>query len=214
MLDMSGYKIGGEAGSKDNTQGDLLNNALDSSTHEGFDEKAQEQMVAFTQGLLQSTDPKTLREYFDPSNEEEFTTGSSRPTSPVPDKLANDSESSSSILADKSSVKSSQTVRSRASSRATSPNRALSISSLQTLAETDTDSSKNDGVFHASPKQFTLKVGGRVHVFELSLCGDVEFGANEVSHEAFRGLYTSDTYHFIPALDCRRQSLSRQSGHI
>lgn len=131
-------------------------------------------MVAFTQSLLQSTDPKTLRNFFDPSDER-----SSRAASPEPPlDLTEEEPSRPSIPI--------PTPRSRVSSRASSPPpRPLSMSSLQSLhAESEIEPSPTDGVFHASPKQFTLKVGGRVHVFELSLCGNDEFGLDPVSCSA------------------------------
>lgn len=110
-------------------------------------------MVAFTQGLLQSTDPKTLRGFFDPSDSD---AESSRAASPTPDDDAG------------------------SRMRASSPVRALSFTSLQSLAEAEHEASPDDGVFHASPEQFSLRVGGRLHVFELSLCGTEVFGHDPV----------------------------------
>lgn len=48
----------------------------------------------------------------------------------------------------------------------------MSISDLQSLhAEAEGIPAPDDGVFQATPMQFSLKSGGTVYVFELSLCG-------------------------------------------
>ena len=58
------------------------------------------------------------------------------------------------------------------SERATSPGRPVSISDLQSLhAEAEGTPAPDDGVYQATPMQFSLKSGGTVFVFELSLCG-------------------------------------------
>lgn len=121
-------------------------------------------MVAFTQGLLQSVDPKTLRGFFDPSDSE---ADSSRASSPLPTPSADDKDDLKLPTQRPGSLGSSA--------------RPLSISSLQTLhAEAELDSSPQDGVFNASPNQFSLRVGSRIHVFELSLCGGDDFGHDRV----------------------------------
>lgn len=160
MLDMSGYKIDQDKGDDDASGADGV-----SLPNDALDEKAEEEIIAFTQGLLQSTDPKTLRNFFDPSDER-----SSRAASPEPPDL------------DKSPVQAavSPKSRSRAGSRASSPPRPLSISSLQSIhADIDNVPSPTDGVYHASPRQFTLKSGGKLYVFELSLCGGEDFGQDK-----------------------------------
>lgn len=130
--------------------------------------EAEKEIIGFTQALLQSTDPTTLANFFDPSEEE------SNPESAIP-ALDLDTES---LQSDRKLP----TPRSRHSSRASSPPpRPVSISSLQSLhAESGIAPSPDDGVFHASPKQFSLKIGGKVHVFELSLCGSEDFGHEQV----------------------------------
>ena len=162
MLDMSGYKI-------DEDSDDTGTNNL--ARDNALDEKAQEEVIAFTQGLLSSTDPKTLRNFFDPSDERSNTP--SRAASPEPFDL--DTEVPPRTRPTHNST------RSRAHSRASSPSRALSISSLQSLHAESEEPAPTDGVFHASPKQFTLKIRGKVHVFELSLCGSDTFGSDKVS---------------------------------
>lgn len=159
MLDMSGYKI-----EQDKDEGDLGVDSV-SMPANALDEKAEEEIIAFTQGLLQSTDPKTLRNFFDPSDDR-----SSRAASPEPPDL----DKSPSQLA----------VGSPASrSRASSPPRPLSISSLQSIhADSESVPSPTDGVYHASPRQFTLKTGGKLYVFELSLCGGEDFGQDKVGN--------------------------------
>ena len=130
-------------------------------------------MIQFTQSLLQSTDPKTLRNFFDPSDEASSRAASPEPADPADNIPEPPARASLAIPGP----------RSRRGSRASSPPpRPVSISSLQSLhAESELEMTPHDGVFHASPKQFTLKVGGRVHVFELSLCGNDEFGHDRVS---------------------------------
>ncbi|KAK4049622.1 lipin Ned1 [Microbotryomycetes sp. JL221] len=165
MLDMAGYKIeenegeSGQAGDHPNQNNAAMVNALD--------EKAEEEVMAFTQALLQCSDPKTLRNFFDPSDER-----SSRATSPEPFLPSDDDRfgRASTPLSG----------RLRADSRASSPPRPTSKSSLQTLrADGEGDISPADGMFHATPKQFTLKVGSKVHVFELSLCGGGDIGEDK-----------------------------------
>lgn len=94
-------------------------------------------MVEFTQGLLQSADPKTLKAFFGPADSD---IDSPRPTSPIP---ADDDE------------------------------------------HTRTKSSDTDleaGMFQPSMKQFSLRVGDKVHIFELSLGGGAsDFGQDRVS---------------------------------
>ncbi|GAA6018276.1 hypothetical protein JCM11491_005138 [Sporobolomyces phaffii] len=164
MLDMSGYKVDKEKEAKEEEVDRRLGEELAPSAL-GIDSKAEKEIISFTQALLQSTDPTTLANFFDPAGDEES------PSDPSIPPLDLDAESIS-------SERKVPTPRSRHSSRASSPPpRPVSISSLQSLhAESDIAPSPDDGVFHASPKQFSLKIGGRVHVFELSLCGSEEFG--------------------------------------
>lgn len=138
---------------------------------------AEAEMIAFTQGLLQSTDPKTLRNFFDPSDDNDSSRTVSRAASPEPEDLE-----------DIRPLPIPARARSRVNSRASSPPRPLSISSLQSIhAGSELAPSPDDGVFHASPKQFTLRIGGRVHVFELSLCGGEDFGLDRVRQVSFAG---------------------------
>lgn len=127
-------------------------------------------MIAFTQGLLLSIDPKTLRTFFDPSETSEA--DSSSGSSPIPTPTGE--------LPSQAPSRPSGT-RLRVTSDA-GRQRPTSISSLQSLhAEADMEPSPNDGVFQASPTQFSLRVGGKIHVFELSLCGGDAFGNDRVS---------------------------------
>ncbi|GAA6002640.1 hypothetical protein JCM10207_007606 [Rhodosporidiobolus poonsookiae] len=171
MLDMSGYKVGDDkeaqrVGKK--TEEELESGSTD--LHLGLDEKAEKEIIAFTQALLQSTDPTTLRGFFDDGGVDEA--DRSRASSPIPP-LELDAPAVGSSDALERKIR----PRSRVSSRASSPPpRALSISSLQNIHnDADLSPSPSDGVYHASPRQFTLKTGGTVHVFELSLCGSEEF---------------------------------------
>jgi hypothetical protein len=91
-------------------------------------------MVEFTQGLLQSADPKTLNAFFGPSTSD-------------PD-----------------------------SSRAASPTQ-LDTEDVTGRSESDLEA----GIFHPSPKQFSLRISEKLHVFELSLGGSDEFGLDQVS---------------------------------
>ncbi|KAI5481481.1 lipin 1 [Pseudohyphozyma bogoriensis] len=169
MLDMSGYKIESEE-QTDKSQ-DAAKRLL-AETHPSvqlnapMDDRAEEEMIAFTQGLLQSTDPKTLRGFFDPADSE---AESSRAASPTPLSLDDDISVDSSIP----------------SPRSKSPIPAETISELQSLASESEarPPSPTDGVFHASPKQFSLRVSGRLHVFELSLCGNEDFGHDRTRDE-------------------------------
>ena len=121
-------------------------------------------MVAFTQGLLQSVDPKTLRGFFDPSDSEAC---SSRATSPLPTPTTEE--------------KDDPKFPDQRPGALASSTRPLSLSSLQSLhAEAELDSSPQDGVYNASPNQFSLRVGSRIHVFELSLCGGDDFGHDKI----------------------------------
>ena len=121
-------------------------------------------MVAFTQGLLQSTDPKTLRGFFDPSDSSENDSSRAASPSPTPEDVGEATPAPS------------------RGARASSPVRALSFTSLQSLAEVEHEPGPDDGVFQAEPSQsqFSLRVGGRLHVFELSLCGTEDFGHDPV----------------------------------
>lgn len=115
--------------------------------------------MLFTQALLQSTDPGTLRTLFGEDD------ASSRASSPVPHLDLEKGEGPAS----------SSERRIGPRPRASSP-RPVSVSDLQSIhAESDIASSPDDGVYHATPKQFTLRTGGTVHVFELSLCGTEAF---------------------------------------
>ena len=187
MLDMSGYKVDKEKEAREEEVDRRLGEELTPSTL-GIDAseflplplagdlwltksshaEAEKEIIGFTQALLQSTDPTTLANFFDPSEED------STAESAIP---ALDLETES-ITSDRKLP----TPRSRHSSRASSPPpRPVSISSLQSLhAESGIAPSPDDGVFHASPKQFSLKIGGKVHVFELSLCGSEDFGHEQV----------------------------------
>ena len=116
-------------------------------------------MVAFTQGLLQSADPKTLSGFFGPA-EPTGIDPSSRAASPIPNIDGLESF-----------------------------NRSTSATSLPSLATEehilDEKKERGDGVFRVSPQQFSLKTGGKLHVFELSLGGGPDFGNDRVS--AFTG---------------------------
>ncbi|ORY90269.1 Lipin/Ned1/Smp2-domain-containing protein [Leucosporidium creatinivorum] len=170
MLDMSGYKIDAADDEKD---GESTSRANRDSQDYILDAGAEEEVIAFTQGLLQSTDPKTLRNFFDPSDERSPTP--SRAASPEPFEEED---------APLRPLPTPLHTRSRGHSRASSPPRPLSISSLQSLhAEAELEPSPTDGVFHASPKQFTLKIGGKVHVFELSLCDSDDFGRDRAKDD-------------------------------
>ncbi|GAA5997262.1 phosphatidate phosphatase PAH1 [Rhodotorula paludigena] len=164
MLDMSGYKLdpGKEEGS---SQSKRAQQEIEGSGAMVLDEKAEKEIIAFTQALLQSTDPTTLRSFFD---EEE---NRSRASPPVPPLDLNDPRATP-----EPESKSGLPPRSRTSSRASSPPRPISIQDLHAIhADSEHASSPDDGVYHASPKQFTLKTGGSMHVFELSLCGSEGF---------------------------------------
>lgn len=122
--------------------------------------EAEKEIIAFTQALLQSTDPTTLGSFFDGTDE------LSRAATPTP----------TLDLADGAHEPASDNRRPRTESmrseRATSPGRPVSISDLQSLhAEAEGTPAPDDGVYQATPMQFSLKSGGTVFVFELSLCG-------------------------------------------
>ncbi|GAA5862364.1 hypothetical protein JCM1840_004158 [Sporobolomyces johnsonii] len=169
MLDMSGYKVGKEKEEKEEGVEERLRQEVSPSTL-GIDDVAEKEIIGFTQALLQSTDPTTLRNFFDPADEVLSPTDTGIPPLDIDSSLEQPAE------------RKIPTPRSRVNSRASSPPRPVSISSLQSLhAESDIAPSPDDGVFHASPKQFTLKIGGRVHVFELSLCGSEGFGHDQAS---------------------------------
>lgn len=91
-------------------------------------------MVEFTQGLLQSADPKTLDAFFGSSV---GNPDSPRPTSPNP------------------------------------------LDEEDASARSDSD--LEAGTIQASPKQFSLRINRKLHVFELSLGGSDEFGLDRVS---------------------------------
>ncbi|KAM0756367.1 LNS2-domain-containing protein [Meredithblackwellia eburnea MCA 4105] len=173
MLDMSGYKMDDENTQKARETEQGLTGEGDNSSNldAPLDAEAEEEIIAFTQSLLQSTDPATLRGFFDPSSS--FAT-------PFDSDLASQAGGESSRAA------SPTPPDSRGRSRASSPVRPMSISSLQELAAGDGDDAPTPGssVFlHASPKQFSLKAGGKLHVFELSLCGSREFGGDRAADE-------------------------------
>ncbi|GEM06033.1 lipin 1 [Rhodotorula toruloides] len=158
MLDVSGYKLESE---KDEEKGKLkgAEQELRDVNRLDLDEKSEKEVMLFTQALLQSTDPSTLRSLF---GEDDAT---SRASSPVPhldlDKADGGGDSADRKIGPRP--------------RASSP-RPVSVSDLQSIhAESDIASSPDDGVYHATPKQFTLRTGGTVHVFELSLCGTDAF---------------------------------------
>ncbi|BGP52629.1 lipin Ned1 [Rhodotorula sphaerocarpa] len=161
MLDMSGYKVEDEkdemrAKSKraeQELEGDV--------SRMGIDEKAEKEIVAFTQALLQSTDPTTLHSFFDGTDE--LSRGMS---SLAPLDLADTTQTASAVEADGGAEPP------RRSARASSPGRPVSILDLQSLhAEAEGVPAPDDGVYQATPMQFSLKSGGTVFVFELSLCG-------------------------------------------
>lgn len=93
-------------------------------------------MVDFTQGLLRSADPKTLKAFFGPSDDD---LDSPRPTSPTP--MEEDD-----------------------------------IAARSKATELDLEA----GMFQGSPKQFSIRIGGKLHVFELSLGGASDFGIDPV----------------------------------
>ncbi|GAA6064210.1 hypothetical protein JCM10212_001623 [Sporobolomyces blumeae] len=171
MLDMSGYKVDRENQAKEEEVDQRLGEEVRPLAL-GIDAKAEKDVIRFTQALLQSTDPTTLRNFFDDPNDED-----SGPDSAVPALDLND------VTELSASDRKAHAPRSRHSSRASSPPpRPVSISSLQSLhAESEIAPSPDDGVFHASPRQFSLKIGGKAHVFELSLCGNEDFGHDQAS---------------------------------
>ncbi|GAA6038625.1 hypothetical protein JCM8097_009453 [Rhodosporidiobolus ruineniae] len=174
MLDMSGYKVGGEkeGNEKGKAAAEEEERVVDSTDLVlGLDDKAEKEIISFTQALLQSTDPATLRQFFDDPRMPDDAETPPRASSPIPP-LDLDAPASSDFAPERKIRP-----RSRVSSRASSPPpRALSISSLQSIhAEADSAPGPDDGVYHASPRQFTLKTGGTTYVFELSLCGSEDF---------------------------------------
>ncbi|GAA5986692.1 hypothetical protein JCM11641_001364 [Rhodosporidiobolus odoratus] len=174
MLDMSGYKMAKAKEEENKVKQDEAELEAESTDLVlGLDDKAEKEIIAFTQALLQSTDPTTLRNFFDDSGVADD--APPRASSPIPplDLDAPAIPSPADYLAPERKIR----PRSRVSSRASSPPpRALSISSLQSIhAEADLSPKTDDGVYHASPNQFTLKTGGSMHVFEMSVCGSEEF---------------------------------------
>lgn len=163
MLDMSGYKIEGSTDDKAEQGSSVSGMSGSTLVDQVGEDKLEEDILSFTKGLLQSVDADTLRDFFDPSD---HSPDVERPNSPFADLIAPDPKSGND---------------SPRSSRAASP-RPLSISSLQSLrAETESERpSSSDGVFHVSARQFSLRAGGKVHVFELSLCGGPNFGKDKV----------------------------------
>ncbi|GAA5855085.1 hypothetical protein JCM8547_002374 [Rhodosporidiobolus lusitaniae] len=172
MLDMSGYKMGEKDEKGKGKQVEEEEQSTDLVL--GLDDKAEKEIIAFTQALLQSTDPTTLRTFFDDPRMPEDE-APPRASSPVPP-LELDAPASS-LPSDNFAPERKIRPRTRVSSRASSPPpRALSISSLQSIhAESDLSPAPDDGVYQGSPMQFTLRTGGSTHVFELSLCGSEEF---------------------------------------
>ncbi|SCZ91362.1 BZ3500_MvSof-1268-A1-R1_Chr1-2g01360 [Microbotryum saponariae] len=173
MLDMSGYKLDDAStinASDSVAEGETSDGEPREDVINALDEKAQEEMVAFTQSLLQSTDPKTLRNFFDPSDDQ-----SSRAASPEPsDENETTAPSSPDFKA--------RHIRSYSRASSPVPSSSMSISSLQSLAADSADSDAAS-LTQASPRQFTLKVGSKVHVFELSLCGTEAFGQDRAADE-------------------------------
>lgn len=190
MLDMSGYKIEEDDSEKNGSTADE-GLGLPTEINEPFDEgtwlshptfnlvltfctflASEREIVAFTQGLLQSIDPRTLRGLFDPSDSTDA--DSSRGSSPLPGvnlNLYEDGEKPSKLGSGRLRVTSD-----------VGSTRPTSLSSLQSLhAESELESLPDDGVINASPTLFSLRVGGKIHVFELSLCGGDDFGHDRVS---------------------------------
>ncbi|GAA5981356.1 hypothetical protein JCM10908_004080 [Rhodotorula pacifica] len=160
MLDMSGYKVEAEKDEiKAKSKG--AEQELESEVSRmGIDDRAEKDIIAFTQALLQSTDPTTLGSFFDGTDE------LSRAATPIPPlDLAETTRDSDS----ETRSRRSGSVRSE---RAASPGRPVSIYDLQSLhAEAEGSPAPDDGVYQAAPMQFSLKSGGTVFIFELSLCG-------------------------------------------
>lgn len=117
-------------------------------------------MIAFTQGLLQSADPKTLSGFFGPVEPATLDL-SAEPAPPVSPSVAEFDLT---------------TLRSHSSTSLPALGRLDSLD-----ANDSVEKSIGAGVFQASPKEFSLKIGGKLHVFELSLGGGGEFGQNPVS---------------------------------
>jgi hypothetical protein len=125
---------------------------------------AEAEMVAFTQGLLSSVDPRTLRGFFDPADSEPSSSRAS--PLPTPSDLSEGKLARPRIT---SPLGSSQSLPHDIPS--TNGEAESAIASLSSV----------EGLLHASNKQFLLRVGGKVIVFELSLCGGDDFGHNRVS---------------------------------
>ncbi|TKA53096.1 hypothetical protein B0A53_03976 [Rhodotorula sp. CCFEE 5036] len=161
MLDMSGYKVEDE---KDEikAKSKRAEQELEGEVSRmGIDDKAEKEIIAFTQALLQSTDPTTLGSFFDGTDE------LSRAATPIP--ALDLADAAQEPASDNRRHSRAESMRSE---RATSPGRPVSISDLQSLhAEAEGTPAPDDGVYQATPMQFSLKSGGTVFVFELSLCG-------------------------------------------
>ncbi|GAA5867929.1 hypothetical protein JCM3774_004727 [Rhodotorula dairenensis] len=161
MLDMSGYKVEDDKDEIKATSKRAEQELEGEVSRMGIDEKAEKEIIAFTQALLQSTDPTTLGSFFDGTDE------LSRAATPIPPLDLADATREADAAS--SPRRRADSVRSE---RATSPGRPVSISDLQSLhAEAEGVPAPDDGVYQATPMQFSLKSGGTVFVFELSLCG-------------------------------------------
>ena len=153
MLDISGYKIEeGDVEKSERATQAVLAEELDLASEiidEGSDDK---ELVAFTQGLLQSADPKTLSGFFGPVEPSPAHTPAATTPAAIDDR------------------------------RPPLPN-FPSGASVQTMDDTFLDperKERGDGIFRLSPKQFSLKFGDKLHVFELSLGGGPSFGQDLV----------------------------------
>ncbi|GAA5925131.1 hypothetical protein JCM3775_006374 [Rhodotorula graminis] len=165
MLDMSGYKVPGEKNGLED-KATRVEQELEGSVDLVLDEKAEKDIIAFTQALLQSTDPNTLRDFFE--DDEAATDVDAVP--PIPPL---DLDDASSIASERKPP----TPRSRLSSRASSPPpRPVILQELNAIrAEVDGPAAPEESVLVATSTLFTLKTGGQQHVFELSLCGSEGF---------------------------------------
>ena len=113
----------------------------------------------------------------------------SRASSPVPSFLLDDEEALASLatlsnFSSASSLRASSPTPSTRTTRASSPHRSISISSLQGVQPSAGELEEGDGISPVPGQEgrFVLRSGGRVHRFEMSLCGDGgAFGVDRVS---------------------------------
>ena len=152
MLDISGYKIEeGDVEKSERATEAVLAEELGLAS-EIIDEGSDKELVAFTQGLLQSADPKTLSGFFGPVEPSPAHTPAATTPAALDDR------------------------------RPPLPS-FQSGASVQTMDDTLVDperKERGDGIFQISPKQFSLKFGEKLHVFELSLGGGPTFGQDLV----------------------------------